>query len=146
MIEKKLMKIIKLTEYHPDFLTAINHLLPQLSANAGLMNENALRKIIHSEAVTLLMALNHQQPVGMLSLVMFSTSTGNRARIEDLVVDTGMRRHGVAGRLIKSAITIAQKSDADTIELTSHPSRESANRFYEKMGFAIKKTNLYRYK
>ncbi|MBA2537612.1 MAG: GNAT family N-acetyltransferase, partial [Actinobacteria bacterium] len=31
------------------------------------------------------------------------------------------------------------------VELTSHPSREAANRLYERLGFERRKTNVYRY-
>ena len=126
------MKIIKITEYHHDFLAAINHLLPQLSPGAQPVSEISLRKMIDSDSVHLLMAVSNNQPVGMLSLVLFSTPTGNRARIEDLVVDADMRRKGVGSVLTQNAITLAFKIRCRTIDLTSHPLREAANALYRK--------------
>ena len=32
-----------------------------------------------------------------------------------------------------------------TVELTSRPSREGANKMYQKMGFMQRETNVYRY-
>ena len=34
---------------------------------------------------------------------------------------------------------------ARTVELTSRPSREEANRLYAKLGFRLRETNVYRY-
>ena len=34
---------------------------------------------------------------------------------------------------------------AKTIDLTSRPSREAANRLYQRLGFEMRETNVYRY-
>ncbi|MFM8266127.1 MAG: GNAT family N-acetyltransferase, partial [Acidimicrobiia bacterium] len=34
---------------------------------------------------------------------------------------------------------------ATTVELTSRPSREAANRLYQRIGFVRRDTNVYRY-
>ena len=34
---------------------------------------------------------------------------------------------------------------ARTVELTSRPSRQAANRLYQRMGFEARETNVYRY-
>ncbi|MEY2967137.1 MAG: hypothetical protein RLY50_1187, partial [Actinomycetota bacterium] len=34
---------------------------------------------------------------------------------------------------------------AVTVDLTSRPSREAANRLYQRLGFVARETNVYRY-
>jgi ribosomal protein S18 acetylase RimI-like enzyme len=39
----------------------------------------------------------------------------------------------------------AVRRGAKTVELTSRPSREAANRLYQRIGFVRRHTNVYRY-
>lgn len=83
--------------------------------------------------------------VGMLTLVIFRIPSGVRAWIEDVAVDTEMRGNGVGAALVRRAIEIARRSGAGTVDLTSRPSREAANRLYRRLGFEQRSTNVYRY-
>ncbi len=83
--------------------------------------------------------------VGMLTLAVFRIPSGVRAWIEDVVVDTEMRGNGIGAALVRRAIEIAQESKAKTVDLTSRPSREAANRLYQRLGFEQRSTNVYRY-
>ena len=80
-----------------------------------------------------------------LTLVVFRIPTAVRAWIEDVVVDSGARGRGVGERLTQEAIHLATERGAATIELTSRPSREAARRLYERMGFEVRDTGVYRY-
>ena len=44
-----------------------------------------------------------------------------------------------------AAIERARTSGAITVDLTSRPSREAANRLYQRIGFVKRDTNVYRY-
>jgi ribosomal protein S18 acetylase RimI-like enzyme len=68
-----------------------------------------------------------------------------RAWIEDVIVDADARGKGVGEALSREAIRIAASRGARTIELTSRPSREAANRLYQRLGFQPRETNVYRY-
>jgi len=83
--------------------------------------------------------------VGMLTLVTFRLPTGVRAWIEDVVVDSGSRGRGVGEALTQAALEIAADRGAQTVDLTSRPSREAANRLYHRMGFEPRETNVYRF-
>lgn len=83
--------------------------------------------------------------VGSLTLATFPIPTGVRAWIEDVVVDEGARGHGVGEALNRAAIEEARSRGAITVELTSRPSREAANRLYQRMGFVARDTNVYRF-
>ena len=83
--------------------------------------------------------------VGTLTLVTFRIPTGVRAWIEDVVVDDAARGHGVGEQLNRFALDIARQKGAKTVDLTSRPSREAANRLYQRIGFVPRDTNVYRY-
>lgn len=84
--------------------------------------------------------------VGMLTLVTFRLPTGVRAWIEDVVVDGGSRGRGVGEALTQAAIEHASARGAQTVDLTSRPSREAANRLYRRIGFEPRETNVYRFR
>jgi len=83
--------------------------------------------------------------VGSLTLALFRIPTGMRAWIEDVVVDEAARGHGVGDALNRAALEIAAERGARTVDLTSRPSREAANRLYRRLGFQPRETNVYRF-
>jgi ribosomal protein S18 acetylase RimI-like enzyme len=125
-------------------LDALNHLLPQLSSSAPPLTMADLEGLVESDAVTLLLATNGDSVVGTLTLVTFPIPTGQRAWIEDVVVDSDARGLGVAAALTTAAIDVATSLGARTVDLTSRPSREAANALYKKLGFELRETNVYR--
>jgi ribosomal protein S18 acetylase RimI-like enzyme len=82
---------------------------------------------------------------GTLTLALFRIPTGLRAWIEDVVVDTEARGQGIGEALTRAAIQRAVAAGATTVDLTSRPSREAANRLYVRVGFTRRETNVYRY-
>ena len=42
-------------------------------------------------------------------------------------------------------LRLAEQAGATTVDLTSRPSREAANRLYQRLGFIERETNVYRY-
>lgn len=81
----------------------------------------------------------------MLTLALFRIPTGVRAWIEDVVVDEAARGQGVGAELTGAAIRLANQRGARTVDLTSRPSREAANRLYQRLGFVQRETNVYRF-
>jgi ribosomal protein S18 acetylase RimI-like enzyme len=125
----------------------MQRLVPQLSASAAVPNVGQVREIVESPCTTLLVARDRAQSgriVGSLTLAVFRIPTGVRAWIEDVVVDSTARGKGVGEALNREALRIAVSRGARTVELTSRPSREAANRLYERLGFQRRETNVYR--
>ena len=79
-----------------------------------------------------------------MTLVMFPIPTGLRAWIEDVVVDGAARGRGVGAALTREAVRLARADGARTVDLTSRPSREAANRLYERLGFQLRDSKVYR--
>jgi len=133
------------TAVPPDLAAAMRQLLPQLSSSAPPLTDDDLAAIIDSPATLLFVARVDDRIVGSLTLVLFRLPTGMRAWIEDVVVDAGARGHGVGEALNRAAIAEADRRGARTVDLTSRPSREAANRLYQRMGFKARQSTVYRF-
>ena len=125
---------------------AIENLIPQLTTSTPPPTKLELQKIISSPCCSLLVARDGEIVVGTLTLVTFDIPSGKRAWIEDVVVDSSARGKGVGEILSRAALEIALDKGAVTVDLTSRPSREVANRLYQRIGFVKRDTNVYRYK
>ena len=75
----------------------------------------------------------------------FIRNGGKVGHLEDVVVDESARGHGAGEALNRAALAEAKRRGAITVELTSRPSREAANRLYQRLGFVQRETNIYRY-
>ena len=129
-----------------DLVDAFARLTPQLSQSSPPPTEAELKEIVASPATVLLLARNDGgRIVGSLTLALFRIPTGLRAWIEDVVVDDGARRQGVGEALNREALRRAQEAGARSVDLTSRPSREEANRLYQRLGFQARETNVYRW-
>lgn len=133
------------TKIDDEVINAFTRLLPQLSKTSEPPAQNDLEKIISHSACSVLLARVEEKIVGSLTLVIFPLPTGKRAWIEDVVVDESIRGSGIGEKLNLVAIEIANKQGVRTIDLTSRPSREAANRLYKRLGFQERATNVYRY-
>ena len=105
-----------------------------------------LEAIVASDASVLLLAVDDGEVVGSLTLALFRIPTGLRAWIEDVVVDGSSRGRGVGEALNLAALDRARAEGATTVDLTSRPSREAANRLYRRLGFEERETNVYRHR
>lgn len=138
------IEVLVVEEATRDIVDAMGRLLPQLSTSATPPGTEALEQLVRSDATTLLVARAQGAIIGTLTLVMFRVPTGVRARIEDVVVDQSARGQGVGAALTREAVRLARLADARTIDLTSRPSREAANRLYERLGFQRRDSQVYR--
>jgi ribosomal protein S18 acetylase RimI-like enzyme len=129
-----------------ELVAAIAALVGQLSSSALPPGATALEEIIASPASRLLLARERDgRIIGMLTIVLFPIPTGIRAWIEDVVVDEDARGRGVGATLTQAALDLAVAHGARTVDLTSRPGREAANRLYARLGFEQRQTNVYRY-
>lgn len=133
------------TEVTPELISAFELLIPQLSSSNPPPHSRELRDIISSDSSVLFIARVEGKIIGSLTLATFRIPTGLRAWIEDVVVDSSARGHGVGEALNQAALAEARARGAVTVDLTSRPSREAANRLYQKLGFVQRETNVYRF-
>ncbi|MEN9646569.1 MAG: hypothetical protein RL238_3238 [Actinomycetota bacterium] len=128
-----------------ELVDAFAHLIPQLSKSSPPPTLAELAEMVASDASDVLVARLDGRIVGTLTLVTFRIPTGVRAWIEDVVVDDSARGHGVGDLLNRHALDLARAKGAKTVDLTSRPSREAANRLYQRIGFQPRETNVYRF-
>lgn len=133
-----------LAEVTDEVVAAFVRLMPQLSSSAPVDAE-LLEQLIAHDATTLLVARSDGDIVGATTLVIYPIPTGWRAHIDDVVVDAPARGQGIGEALVTAALTEARARGVRTVDLTSRPSRESAIRLYQRMGFTQRDSHVYRY-
>lgn len=137
--------IEELRDVTDDVVDAFARLVPQLSSSAMPLDAAAIKDIVSSSAVTVLLARSEDKIIGTLSLVMFRIPTGVRAWIEDVVVDAAAGRQGAGTALVRAAVELARAAGARSVDLTTRPSRVAAGNLYERVGFQQRETRVYRY-
>ena len=128
-----------------EVVEAFGRLLPQLSGSAPPLGSAELEAILNCPANTVLLARSAGAIIGTLTLVMFPAPTGLRAWIEDVVVDESARGKGTGEMLTREALRMAREAGARTVDLTSRPARAAAGRLYERLGFSIRDSRVYRF-
>lgn len=127
-------------------VAAFARLIPQLSSSSPAPTREQLVEMVESGADHVLVAEDPDGTIlGSMTLVVFRIPTGVRAWIEDVVVDEAARGRGVGEVLNRTALDLAYGLGSKTVDLTSRPSREAANRLYQKLGFEPRTTNVYRH-
>ena len=140
------MRVEEATAATAEIVSALGRLVGQLSSTAAIPTAGEIQELVNSGATRLLLARDQDQSiVGTLTLALVRIPTGVRAWIEDVVVDEAARGRGVGTALTEEALRLAQAAGARTVELTSRPEREAANRLYESLGFRRRETNVYRH-
>jgi ribosomal protein S18 acetylase RimI-like enzyme len=128
-----------------DVVEALARLLPQLTSSKPAPTFAEVDEIVRGDATDLFVVRTDGAIAGVSTLAVFRIPSGVRAWIEDVVVDDAARGQGIGEVLTRAMIDRARERGALTVELTSRPSREAANRLYQRLGFERRDTNLYRY-
>jgi ribosomal protein S18 acetylase RimI-like enzyme len=124
---------------------ALVALVPQLSKSNPPPSLAEVEAMLASDAITQFVARDDNGTiVGVSTLAVFPIPTAMRAWIEDVIVDESARGQGVGEALTQAMIDRARELGCATVDLTSRPTREAANRLYRRMGFELRDTNVYR--
>ncbi|HSM65381.1 MAG TPA: GNAT family N-acetyltransferase [Ilumatobacteraceae bacterium] len=128
-----------------ELVEAFGRLIPQLSSSSPPPTREHLAALVGSSDTVLFVARVDGAVLGSLTLAFYRIPTGLKAWIEDVVVDADARGRGVGELLNRAALDEARARGAKDVSLTSRPSREAANRLYQRIGFEPRDTNVYRY-
>lgn len=134
-----------------ELVEAMNALIPQLSRTTAPLATSQVESFLAQPGVFLFIfrsgpaSETPNRILGMLSLATFDIPTGKRAWIEDVVVDSAARGQGAGQKLVEAAVAHANAIGSKSIDLTSRPQREAANRLYRRCGFELRETNVYRW-
>lgn len=141
--------VLSVSEVTPQLCIRINQLLAQLSTSAHTLTVEELTTLCsenNSNTDIYLLRLANNELVGMATLSYCHLITGTKAWIEDVVVDEKERGKGLARILLTHLQAEARNHGVDSLNLTSRPSRKSANHLYRSMGFEPRETNVYKMK
>lgn len=145
--EVKDVELVRLRPYDcgPDTLIDLQQLLAALSSRPRTLTEAALREIVGGETsrIYTLRTPEHRL-LAMATLSLCPLPTGTKAWVEDVVTLPDHRGKGYARRLIEHLTAEARRAGAQSLNLTSRPSREAANRLYRSLGFELRETNVYK--
>lgn len=123
---------------------SIEILLRQLSRTASF-DRDRLMAVVENRSTELIVVRVNGRIVGTATFVSVPLLTGWRGHVEDVVVDAELRGRGLARRLLERMTELAAERGLRTLDLTSRPSRESALRLYEAVGFVPRETNVLRF-
>lgn len=139
-----IVDFFEVREAREEILLSVNRLLPQLSSTAKPLTTEGLRQLVSSPNSRLYLIRVDGRIAGMCTLATYQIPTGNRAWIEDVVVDKDFRGMKLGRALIENVIEEVRKTSPCTLMLTSRPSRVAANALYQSAGFERKETNVYK--
>lgn len=146
--QSPLLKISRATEMTEELYLACLRLVPQLTSNNPPPARQELTLMLSTGPSTLYLARHgdyQDEIMGLATLILYRVPTGMRAYIEDVVVDDRVRGRHIGEALIRACLDQAEAAGASQVMLTSNPGRMAANRLYQRMGFELRKTNVYRY-
>ena len=125
---------------------ALGRLLPQLNPNLPPPDVERLQRLLADPDVSLLIARDGNEIVGTTTVVVYTTPFWIKARIDEVVVDESARGQGVGEQLVEVALDVARKRGAQIAELQSArtPAREAAHRLYERLGFQVRNSDVFR--
>lgn len=138
-----MVEIKQIKEVTPDIVSAFSRLMPQLAPHLKAPRMEDLSHIVNDKNKYIFIASN-PQIVGTITLVIVKIPSGTRAWIEDVIVDQDARGQSIGEKMLLHVIEFAKKLNVASINLTSSPSRIAANKLYQKLGFNLRETNVYR--
>ena len=132
-------------QFDSALIVPIADMLAQLTTREYPFGEQELRAIIEDSASQLFIMRGDERIMGMLTLGHYTSPTGRKVWVEDVVVSADYRGKGLGRRLINHAIEYCRENLSPcTLMLTSNPARIAANELYRTSGFEPKQTNVYK--
>ena len=133
------------TQFDSALIAPIADMLAQLTAREYPFGEQELRTIIEDSTSQLFIMRDDERIMGMLTLGHYTSPTGRKVWVEDVVVSAEYRGEGLGRKLINHAIEYCRENLSPcTLMLTSNPARVAANELYRTSGFEPKQTNVYK--
>jgi ribosomal protein S18 acetylase RimI-like enzyme len=137
------------TEVTEELYQACQRLIPQMTHNNPPPSRRELALILSAGSSFLFIAQRPEPSstaiIGLATLALYRVPTGLRGIIEDVIVDENARRRGIGEALTRACLDFAQQAGCPQVMLSSNPGRQAANQLYQRMGFKLRKTNVYRY-
>lgn len=123
----------------------VNELLNMLHSSPVSIEKERLNHLLKDDEFNLFVAENEEHTtIGMLTLTCCHTLAGEKAWIEDVIVDERFRGQGAGRALIRTAVRHAEDAGYSVVYLTSNPARTAARSLYRSEGFEEYETGVFR--
>jgi len=144
-MENKII-IEKLVKFSHDDSLSIKNLVSQLGNSYKELTEGDFYEMLNSSSTHLLIArdVDNQKIVGMITIIVYRIPYIKKSYLDDFVVDENYRGKGIGTKLFNKALEVAREKGAEYVDFTSSPEKIQGNKFYEKLGFKKRETNVYR--
>jgi ribosomal protein S18 acetylase RimI-like enzyme len=116
----------------------------ELHSDERKMSREELEEILRDDSAILMTVQDDGHIIGMASLYVIPKIGSRNALLEDVIVSTKYRGQGLGEKLVQALIDIAKVRRVKSISLTSRPVRIAAHKLYEKLGFKIKETDVFK--
>lgn len=137
--------IEELTNFSAESADALRRLTAQLNENFQPLSDEDIHGMVDSSNTHVYLARlkENDSIVGMVTLIVYRIPYIVKAQLEDIVVDESMRGKGIGKMLMQYVIDKAKEYGVKSLNFTSSPKKEVANKLYESLGFQKRETNVY---
>jgi len=140
-------KISEINVYSEEIYLFVSKLINQLTVRQNVFSRETFNEILKMPNVHLfVMQDDNEILVGTTTVGIYSTPTGKKAWIEDVVIDETARGKGYGKKIVEHVINFVRNLGVNKLSLTSNPSRIAANNLYKTLGFEKYETNVYKMK
>lgn len=136
--------IMRLEKADENVLQDINALLKELSDTSTPSTRELLGRAVKNPSIEIWIAKEGERIIGMGEVAIIVKVSYSIAHIEDVVVASSARGKGIGTLIMQKLIERAKALGASEIQLTSRSGRAAANKLYQKLGFELRETNVYR--
>lgn len=136
------MQIREVTTYSKSLFLPLQELMMVLDPTLPL-KEEVLKELIHCADSHLYVLEAEGRIIGCYTLGVFTSPTGRKASIEDVVVHPDFQGQHLGRKLLDDALERLKGMAPIHVQLTSRPMRVAANKLYQRVGFRQKETNVY---
>ena len=136
------MTITELIQFNSQELEQMAELMQILDPTL-LLTLQKLQQTVDCHTCHLYVMRDEDRIIGCYTICIFYSPTGKKASVEDVVVHTDYQGQHLGKQLMTHAIEELKQLAPIHVQLTSRPSRVSANGLYKAVGFRMKETNVY---
>ncbi len=113
---------------------------------SAVFQKKAQTKKVSKRKTTSFVAVNHGKVVGYLLVQIHHDPILKEKTLylDNFVVDPAVQNQGIGKSLLETVFSYAKEKEVDAIQLTSRKTRVAAHHLYQKMGFDMVETTVFR--
>ena len=116
----------------------------ELHSDERTMTLAALEELVHDDTAILMVVKDDDRIIGMATLYSILKIGKHNSLVEDVIVDSRYRGQGLGEKLVRTLIDAGKARGITSVTLTSRPERVAAHKLYEKIGFVMKETDVFK--